>query len=118
MTSFANLPDEGENISQSYPRKIIAEIKPGDELIQIVAFARKVNPSYEFVADDTTGHISIRGIPDEYHPIQEGRLYKILGALSIDGAGATYLEAKVVGDVTGLNLELYQQSLELLKKIP
>jgi hypothetical protein len=118
MSNF--LDSSGEDFSTGskfFMRKQIGSIQHSDEKLTIVGFARKVNASSEFNADDQTGQLAIRNIPDEFLPIQEGRLYKILGVLSIDGSGMQYLDAKFVEDVTGMNLEQYKTALQLKEKI-
>ena len=103
--------------SKFYIRKLIGTIQHTDEKLTIIGNALNVNKSSDFFADDRTGKVAIRNIPDEFLPIQEGRLYKILGVLSIDGSGMQYLDAKFIEDVTGLNLNQYQTALQLKEKI-
>jgi hypothetical protein len=118
MSDFSNLNDGSGAPGSIYRRKTIDTIQQDDDAVTLVGHARNMNPSFEFTLDDGTGKLSVRNIPDDFCPLQEGRLYKVLGMLSIDGAGMHYLDARFVEDVTGLNLEYYKQAIKLMEKNP
>ena len=114
-------PDFGGEAAASrkeYLKKFINEIGPGDEGVQLVGYARKVNASQEFYLDDATGQINVREIPEEVAAIQTDRLYRVLGECSLDGSGSQYLAAAFIQDMNDLNMELYQKALRKKKEIP
>ena len=47
--------------------------------------------------------------------IENDKLYRVLGKISIDGAGTRYLAPKVCQPMENFNLELYQKALRLKK---
>ena len=98
--------------------KNIGDIKPEDSLIQVIGTARKVNPSMEFLLTDETGEIPVREIPDEIQSIDEGKLYRVFGRVSIDGVGTQYLQAEMVVKLEDdFRLDLFKKSIELYEKI-
>lgn len=113
---FASESESGRT-RETYIKRLLKDIQLDDSAIQVVGYAKSVNPSQEFYIDDKEGKIHVRDIPDEIENIQEGSLYRVFGELSIDGSGTQYISAHIVQDMEKLNFELYIKSMELVKKI-
>jgi len=107
-----------EDNSSFYKKRLIEDIQPNDDTVMLTGYAKSVNASEEFNLDDTTGKIHIRDIPEESVSIQEGKMYRVIGQMLIDGAGTSYISAKYIVDFEGLNLDLFLKSMKLVKKIP
>ncbi len=98
-------------------KKNIAEIAPNDTLIQVIGKAKNINPSMEFHLFDDTGSFPVREIPTEVEKIVENVLYRVMGEITIDGSGTQFLQAHIIHVMSGLNVENYKKSIELLRKI-
>jgi hypothetical protein len=117
MSDFNTDFSKADRIPVFYKKVRVEEIEPNDSLIQVVGYAKNINASQEFSIDDKTGKISVRDIPDEVAAIQENRLYRIFGELSMDGVGSQFIKSEIVQDVNDLNFDLYQKSLDLSREI-
>ena len=103
-----NLPSD-----MHYNKKLIGEIQLDDEALYLIGTAKDKNANDDFVLDDDTGTIPVREIPEQNDPIENGKMYRVLGTISIDGSGTRYLAAKFCKLVDNFNLELYQKALKL-----
>ncbi|UYP45272.1 hypothetical protein NEF87_001557 [Candidatus Lokiarchaeum ossiferum] len=111
---------EYENEVQSkdfFQKRLVKDIQATDNQVTLTGYARNLNASDEFNLDDTTGQINIRDIPDETVAIKEGKIFTVLGNVSLDGAGTKFISAQFIRDAEGINFELYLKSMELFKKI-
>ncbi|MHA1584725.1 MAG: hypothetical protein ACTSVU_08665 [Promethearchaeota archaeon] len=108
---------DSESSDQFYKKKMIGEIQLEDTTLQLVGYAKNKNPSEEFTLEDETGKVFVREIPDEAEAIQEGKLYKVMGQMALDGAGTRYFAAEIVQNVESLNYKLYKKSMQLKKTI-
>ncbi len=110
---------EQENMPSTmhYERKVIKDVQMEDEAIYLIGKAENKNPSEEFDLNDGTGLIRVRNIPDATDSIEVGKIYRVVGRISIDGAGERFLAVDLIQKVENLDLKLYQQALELKKQI-
>jgi len=107
---------ESNKTNETYLKRLISDIQLDDSAVQIVGYADSINASDEFYLDDKNGRIHVRSIPDDSN-IKEGKLYRVLGELSIGGDGVQFLSAHIIQNVEKMNFELFLKSMELLKKI-
>lgn len=111
---------EFENEVQSkefFQKRLVEDIQATDNQVTLTGYARNLNASEEFNLDDTTGQINVRDIPDETVAIKEGKIFTVLGNVSLDGAGTKYISAQFIRDVEGINFDLYLKSMQLSKTI-
>ena len=114
----ANIFDNEEIPHKIYLRRKVNEIQQDDNEIQVIGFAREVNPSQEFSIEDDTGRYRVRDIPETIDTITEGTLYRVFGEISIDHSGVQFLSAKFIQNMTGLDQKQYDKVVNLLKKYP
>jgi hypothetical protein len=109
--------ESGNTTANFYKRKLVGDVQPDDDFIQLVGIAKNPNASQEFTLEDGTGKINVRNVPEQMNKIQENHIYHILGRYSIDAIGTHFLNAAIVQDYDKLNLEIYKKAVELTKKI-
>jgi hypothetical protein len=116
-----NLSDGFESSNSSnlfYKKKLISDIQPDDNLIQVLGIAIKLNAAQEFTLEDNGATIAIRNTPDDTPKIIEKGIYRVFGTYTIDPVGTHYLSAEIIQPITELNMKMYHQTMDLMKKIP
>lgn len=98
-------------------KRIIKDIRDDDELVQVVGVIKKVLGKTKITIEDKTGKIACEPIPDNSPVLKEGLIVKVYGAVSLDDNAERYIEPELIQDKTGLDLDLYYKTLEMLNKV-
>lgn len=118
---MSEFPSDGFDSSNTsnlfYKKKLISDIQPDDNLIQVIGTATKVNAAQEFVLEDNGAIIAVRNTPDDAPKVNERSFYRVFGAYTIDPVGTHYLSAEIIQPLTELNIDQYHQAMNLMKKI-
>ena len=100
-----------------YKKKLISDIQPDDNLIQVIGVAINVTAAQEFSLEDKGAIIAVRNTPDDAPKVTEKSLYRVFGSYTIDPVGTHYLSAEIIQPVKELNMIQYHQAMDLMKKI-
>ena len=92
---MAFFEQDNQGINLQYQRKLIKDIEMNDEGVYIIGRAENKNPSQEFDLNDETGTVRVRQVPQDIDEIMVGEMYRILGQMSLDGAGTQIGRAHV-----------------------
>jgi uncharacterized protein YdeI (BOF family) len=106
-----------EDFSKFAVKRLIKDIKADDEFVQVVGMVVKVLGKTKFDLADKSGKISCEPIPDDSPQLKEKMLVKVYGGVQYDDTGKIFIETTVIQDKTGLDLELYYKTLEMLNKV-
>jgi hypothetical protein len=114
---FSQEPDSSNSLKQFYRKKLLTDLQPDDELVQLVGYAMNPNASLEFELVDGSMKIHVRNIPDSIHTIESNHLYRVFGQYSIDPIGTHYIKAEIIQDFGNINFDQYKKALQLTKTI-
>lgn len=104
---------------QPHVTRTTATIRNDDEGVRVVGkvteFVEQTAERWIFTLVDRFGSINVHAPPDRAN-WEIDQLVRVLGRVALDTSGASHLEAEFVQDMTGLDLDLYHETLELVAK--
>jgi len=97
-------------------QRTIADIKSGDERIQVTGFIKEILSDENFILKDDTGEISVF-YKEVNFPLKKDLLINVIGDFGIiDAQGEKKIEAEIIQDMQLLNFEYYEKIYELKKE--
>jgi uncharacterized protein YdeI (BOF family) len=105
-----------ESEKGTYIRKLIKDISPQDNRVQVVGKIQEKIADNKFKISDGTGTVTVIFKNQDLiiDKIREKMIIKVLGDLKSDAGDV--IDVKYAKDYTDINLEVYKKTLEYEKK--